>query len=522
MAKKDKKKQSQGKDAGTSEVSKKFRQNPGLYIGSVIILVLVVVTFLGGDLLSGCGPGRGGDLTFGYYDNTPISWMPGNLLVQYYERVLRYYQSFGIPVENFHTQTEIMRQTFEAVVEQTAILQLMNRSNFSVSERLINQRVLQLPQFQHNGRFSPALYDRMSVQSQNNISRQVRDDIFMETFYSEFSTLLIPDSEVAFIASMATPMRTLDMVSFRIDDYPASEYLGFAQENPELFESIHLSRITADTEREARRILDSIHSGTLFEEAAISQSTDFYSDRGGDMGSRFFFELDWDIPNLTDRQNIFKLGNGEFSDIVNVGDGWAFFRVEEEVIKADFDDEVVMDRVRSYVRGFRRGIMEDWAILAAEEFIAEVNEAGFETAIRWRFLEKQTIGPFPMNYGNLDLFTSLDTFAGSINLPGFGSHDLSNLIQNENFWRIAFSTELFTPSEPLVQGNNVLVFYPTEHIEAEEFVKENVALMYESFWLENLMRRTVPFYFMNHQRMTNNFDEIFPVWYRIFFGDDFF
>ena len=54
MAKKEKNVPTE-KDSSSSEIIRKFKASPGLYIGSVVILILVVVTFLGGDLLSGGG-----------------------------------------------------------------------------------------------------------------------------------------------------------------------------------------------------------------------------------------------------------------------------------------------------------------------------------------------------------------------------------------------------------------------------------------------------------------------------------
>ena len=86
MVKKDKNASGPEKEPFSSEIAKKFRQSPALYIGSVVILVLVIVTFLGGDLLSGGRFGSAGDnWVFGYYDKIPITLVPGNNFAQSYE-----------------------------------------------------------------------------------------------------------------------------------------------------------------------------------------------------------------------------------------------------------------------------------------------------------------------------------------------------------------------------------------------------------------------------------------------------
>jgi hypothetical protein len=506
MAKKDKNTQDQEKESLASGVSKKFKQNPGLYIGSVTILVLVVVTFLGGDLLSGGGFGRrGGDLTFGNYDRVAISWVPGNAFSQHRENIAANYQAQGGDPNDPWIMPQIWRLAFDVTVVDTAVLQIMKKSNYILPDRIVDRNVARLPHFQENGRFSMARYNQMSEASRNNLWRQVQEDIIKGMFYSSLFNLLIPAAEGEFIANMASPVRLFDVISFNVDDYPDSEYLAFAGENAELFKTIHLSKISINNEREAARILESIRDGTnLFEDAARSQSMDGFADRGGDMGSRFFFELDQEIPSLFDRQTITSLERGELSNVINAGNMWVIFRIEDELKDPDLEDETVLNRIRSYVRNFQRGRMEDWAIALAMEFIDDANESGFAAAAGRRSLDIQSFGPLPINYGSLDIFPTLESFL----IPGLGSHELGNMARNENFWRIAFSTEINTPSEPFVQGNNVIVFFPTHEALADESAMENIYPRFLSN-LESEAERSLRTYFLNHDRMEDNFWDMY-------------
>jgi hypothetical protein len=510
MAKKDKKASSTENITASSEIAKKFKQNPGIYIGSVVILVLVVVTFIGGDFLSGGGlGGTVPDFTFGYYDNVPISFVHGNFFSQNYEHLARVYQSQGADVNDFRIAAQIWRQAFEGAVAHTAILQIMKRSNYTVSDRIVNREVARLPIFQEYGRFSPTLYRQASESTRLTLWRQEQERLTKMMFLSDFAALMIPDGEAEFIANMASPVRTFEMVSFRIDNFPNSEYLSFAQENQELFNSIHMSRITVTSgEREARRILASINDGTTtFEDAARNHSQDSYADRGGDMGNRFVFELNREIPSAVEREIIYALGRGEISDIISTVDGWTFFRIENELFAPNFGDELVMERVRSYVRSFQRGRMEDWAINQAREFNQDVIESGLDDAARWWRLERQSFGPLSINFGSTDIFLSLDSFS----IPGFSSQELSVLARNENFWRTAFiTTQVNMPSEPLVHGNNVFVFIPIEETAADESQIENIALAYRSWWLNHVTQRTMQEYFLrNREKMTDLFWEAY-------------
>jgi len=492
------------KESSTSEIVKKFKASPGLYIGSVVILILVVVTFLGGDLLSGGGFSRGSsaEMTFGYYDKIPISWVPGNYFSQYYEQIARYYRN-SMNVDDFQYGISIWRQAYEGAAVHTAILQEMKKSNYSVPEKTVNKQVAQLSQFQENGRFSSALYRSLSESDRIVLWRQIQDEITKSQYYRDLFSLQISSAETEFFGKMSSSLRSFDMVFFPVDDYPASEYLAYARENPDNFRSIHLSRISVNSsEREAIRILDSIKNGiTTFEDAARSQSTDGFADRGGDMGIRYAHELNSEITNAADREAVYKLRRGELSNVLNLNGLWVFFRVEDEIKYADFEDDSILDRVRSYVWSYERGRMEDWAIAQAREFIAEAAISGFEDAAYQFGREKSSFGPLPINYGSVDLYTSLSYFS----ISNFTSAELSDLSSNQNFWRAAFSTRINTPSEPLVQGSKVLVLFPTEQIEAEADVIENVASMYSSYWVYYNTEQILQPFFMNSAKMEDHF-----------------
>jgi peptidyl-prolyl cis-trans isomerase D len=510
MAKKDKKKHVNENDSAFSEIMGKFKANPALYIGSVVILVLVVVTFVGGDFLSG---GRryvqkgGGDLTFGYYDSVPISWVAGNKLSQYYEQLVRRYRD-QIDLNNFQIAMSLWSQAFEAAAVNIAILQEMKRSNFEPPEKIVDKEVAKLPQFQdEKGNFSIFLYRQMSESSRLSLWRQVKEELTTIQFYNDTFGLLVPAGEKEFFAKMGSDMRTIEMVYFLIDEFPDSEYLSYARENSDIFRTIHLSKITVKSgERAAKKILESIKDGTTtFEDAAKAQSQDNYADRGGDMGVQYAYDLEREITDEAARENIFSLGKGELSAVVNLDEKWVFFRVEDELKPADFDDNAVMDRVRSYMRNYERGRMEDWAIARADEFIADAKTEGFENTARRKVKEKISIGPLPINYGNVQLFTTLTSF----NAPALQGQELSDLSKNANFWKTAFSTPLNTLSKPLVHGSKVLVFFPDMQIDIDKERADEISSMYSNYWLGNVTEQSLQPFFMNSPRMKNNFWETY-------------
>jgi len=507
MAQKDKKNVIKDKEPSSSEISRRFKQNPALFIGTVVVLVLVIVSFVLVPAIVPESARLGGDYTFGYYDKVPITWVPGNIFAQYREQIMWDMQAQGHEID-YIASADIWRRAYESAVVHTAVLQMMKRSNYSVPVKTVDREVARLPQFQENGRFSRALYNSMPDSDRLVLWRQINDDISKQMFLSDYFTLLVPSTEAEFIANMSSVVREFEMVYFKVDDYPASEYLAFARENSALFDTIHMSMIRiSSSEREARRILGSVRDGTVtFEDAARTQSQ-IYADRGGDMGIRYGYELENEIPDADARRAILSLGRGELSDLIRIGDYWCFFRIEEELKKANFDDETVMERVRIYLRNFQRGRMEDWAIGQADEFIADARESGFDNAASWRNLEKFKFGPLPLNYGSIELFTSLEFFP----ISGFTEQDMQSMARNENFWKIAFSTAVRTPSQPLVQGSNVLVLFPLDQTYDDEEAVERIALMYSSYWVSYLSQQTIQYYFLTgvKDKMEDNFWDVY-------------
>jgi len=510
MAQKDKKIAVKDKESASSDLARRFKQNPALFIGTVVVLVLVIVSFVLVPAIVPSGARGGGDLVFGYYDNVPISWVPGNMFSQYREQAVYDLQSQGIDPNDFRGAAEAWRRAYEATVVHTAVLQMMKKSNYTPPVKSVDRGVALLPQFQVNGRFSKALYDRMSESARLVQWRQVSDELSKKLFFDDYFGLLVPSTEAEFVANMSSVVREFEMVYFKVDDYPDSEYLAYAKNNAALFDSIHLSIITvSSSEREAKKILASIKDGTVtFEDAARTQSQS-YADRGGDMGSRFVYELDSLIPDADARSVVLGLGRGEMSDLIRTGDNWSIFRIEEELKKADFDDETVMTRVRTYLAERERGLMEDWATEQANQFIAEAKEAGFTDAAQMRNMEVFNFGPIPINYGTLDLFPPLG-------IPDFNAQDVMNMASNENFWKIAFSTAIQTPSEPFVQGDNVLVLFPLEQTNADDEVIDGTAQIYSSYWTSYMAQQYIQEYFLKgvKDKMEDNF---WDVYFRIFY-----
>ena len=474
-----------------SELVKRFKANPFVFTGTVIVLVIVVIAFVFVPAFVPTG-GFGGDLNFGYYNRVPINFVPGNYFAQVRELISR---QFGISDGPF-----LWQMAFEETVVHIGILDEMRAAGYVVPNEVVDRRVAMLPQFQENGVFSATRYRAMDRSSRMALWRQERDAIKQETYRNDMFDLITSQQEAAFIGAMGSPQRTFDLAVFPIRNFPNEEVISYANAHRDLFRVVHLSQITVPgNERAAMQVLDSIREGTSsFEEAARSHSRDFFADRGGDMGLRMAFELITTVPDRDEREILLNLPLGEFSPLIRVLDGWAFFRAEANPQEANTDDPSLLERIRFYLMTFERGQVENFFIREADEFIALANETSFESAITEIGMIRRSFGPIPINYGNSSVFSAVSTSA----VP-----EISGAGFLESFWNMAFSTPLLTPSLPFVIGDNVIVLFPTEEIYDDEINIVRRESEYTSRWVFQFSDESIRNYFLNNPKLDNRFAE---------------
>ncbi|MDR1232414.1 MAG: peptidyl-prolyl cis-trans isomerase [Spirochaetaceae bacterium] len=482
-----------------SEAQKRFRTHPLLFVGTVIVLVIVVVAFVLVPAIVPEAGGLGVDTTFGYYGKAPIQYAANN----YFYRVREYYGSMYGNVSGIGFERYIWRQAFDEAAVHAAVIEEARLSGYVPPDGVVDKTVAQLPVFQENGRFSAVRYNAVDNATRTRYWQEIQEELAANRYLEDVSGLLVSGKGKAFIADMADRQRAFDVAAFSINDYPAEEVTAYIEANRDLFKTVHLSQITVtSSESDARKVLDQVKSGaSTFEDSARSQSTDANADRGGDMGSKTAYELESEIPDAEARSAVLTLGPGTVSDVVKVPSGWAFFRVEEAAREADSTDTATIDKARSYLLGFQRGIVEDYHLARAEAFVAEVEAEGFDNACAARDIVKSTIGPLPINYGDTNAFATVSSYSVSA---------LDGAAFNENFWKTAFSTAVGTPSRPIVLGSNVVVLLPTTETSLDNDERAIIENNYAS--LVNDAQRvsgTLSEVLLKDKKFKDRFDEVF-------------
>ena len=155
------KKPHQVKDESTkSELMRRFKANPFLFSGTVLVLVIIVVAFVFVPAIVPDAFG-GGDLTFGHYNRIPIKYVPGNHFHQVQLFLMQRHQPAHDDPNSMQIVAQIWRIAFEEAAIRVGILDKMKQAGFIVPEDIISREMAELPQFQENGRFSVARYRAM-------------------------------------------------------------------------------------------------------------------------------------------------------------------------------------------------------------------------------------------------------------------------------------------------------------------------------------------------------------------------
>ncbi|MQY77211.1 MAG: hypothetical protein GH155_06225, partial [Spirochaeta sp.] len=143
-------------ETGEKDIEKKRQSHPFLYIFSVIILIVILVTFVGGPALSRYA--SRGSIVFGSYMGKPIEFVPGNFLSRQKDLLaeqLRQQESD----QNIEIQAyRVWRGAFDQTILHTAFLYEAEKSKSWVSQDRLDKTLITAGPYTVDGVFSEERY----------------------------------------------------------------------------------------------------------------------------------------------------------------------------------------------------------------------------------------------------------------------------------------------------------------------------------------------------------------------------
>ncbi|MCR4579575.1 MAG: SurA N-terminal domain-containing protein [Treponema sp.] len=448
-----------------------MKKNTAYTIGSLIILLICAFCFVALPAFTGSGSQQPDSLVFGKYNGKEIKYEQGSDFYNFVSQYGQMFQSQGRQIDS-SSYYYIFNYAFNSTVSKYAYTDAVENSGYEVPKAAVNRQML--PYFyDETGKYSSKLYKQTPEATVAEIRRGVEDSLTTSRYYDDNfgsdtdqlgSTALYgikeASAEVDFLKDYNKTKRGFNMVAFALSDYPEEEKLAFAKENAAKFTKYDLSVITVSDKSTAETVSKRLANNEItFTDAVTEYSSKNYSNTEGKVTSSYQYQVENIIVNKDDLAVIADLAVDAISPAIETISGYSIFKTDSAPAVADFENEEVKKTISSYITNYEKTLIEDYFKAKATDFTNEALKSDFDSACTALGLTKQEIAPFPLNFGSVDISSSIDT-----SVKGLSYAD-----SNENFLKTAFSLKLNDYSEPLVLNDNIIVLqYTTSETAAEE------------------------------------------------------
>jgi peptidyl-prolyl cis-trans isomerase D len=482
-------------------VEKKRERHPFLYGFSVLILVVIVVTFIGTPAMRNRG-GRG-KIAFGSYRGIPVEYYPGNYLSERKDMLAEQVRQSG-QKEDLEVQAyQVWRTAFDQAVAHTAILTTAEASGAWVSEDRVDKALIASGPWSAGGVFNEDRYRATSNAEKYTYRKLFREQLIDEQFQRDlFLNERFSRKETDFFKGMVGEQRRFSFVAFRFAAYPDEELLAYGEKNKDRFRRIKLSQILIKaSESEAREIRKKLEDRSAsFEELARSHSKDVYAEKGGDAGWRFFYDLEADFEVKEPLEGVMALEEGALSPVLKNRFGWVIYRCDSPALLPDFTAADTLQVVRGYVMRYEKGLVEDYFTKKAEAFIARTRDVGFLGASLGQNLELFETEFFPLNYQGFYFLAPVKAKGDKANLSAAG--------YNEDFFKKAFGLAPGAVSAPVLLDDQVVVLRLDEVRLAPQEELERMDRFY-AYFAQQALQMDIQNILLKPEYIKDNFDEIF-------------
>ncbi len=423
-------------------------RSPFIRYGTIAILVLVVAAFIGGPLIGGLvQPNRA---VFGSYNDQEILLEPGSYMARQVQRLA----DEGVDdTQNLQQQAlAIYRQAFSETAFQFGIRDVAKQAGLGASSDLVDEAVV--AQFTQNGRFNEEAFANTDAATIAQLRDELTDQLIRNQVLTDYIVLTrSAEEELGFVASMGGPERQFDFVQYLLSEYPSSEIVAYAQDNPDPVRTVVLSSITVtSSEADAEEVRNRAAGGEDFGELARTFSQDLFAPDGGSAGQSYAYELEREVVGEEALESIFATPQGELTPLMErASGGWVFYRVDRATQAPDTTDSVVIEDIRSYLNTIERGRIEDYFVAQADQLRIAAAQGDFRTAAADAGLQIRSTSWFPINFGNNQIFGTVTDSSGN---------QIGNAAQRDEFFETAFQTPIGGVTRPVVLTNNVVVLSP--------------------------------------------------------------
>ena len=474
-------------------------RHPLLYVGSLIVLVVITVTFIGTPAI---GRLAGGSTTiFGSYDGVPIEYRRGNYFDRQILSISQQRRSAGAGEDSAAELRAVVQEAFRRTAFRAAVLAEAERARLAVSDDLVDGELIRSGPYMVRGEFSEEQYDATPA-TQRKLNRSLVTEQLLERQYlADLGALNTSSQAAEFFRAMAAAERRFTVASFSFDDLPEEELRAFGADNAAQFRRIKLSRIllrsgSGQAEDVLARLGD---QSATFEELARLYSEDDIA-AGGEVGWKYYYDLERDFETGEPAEAVFALAAGEHGDALASRFGDVIYRADTAAVEPDFADAEVLAAVQDYLSRYQRGVIDDYYAAQAEQFQQQAQADGFAAAAAALEVPVVESDFFPVNFQNL------------IAVRGVRAGDsgvLRTAPYYEDFFRTAFSLAPGQVSEPIVLDSQILVLELLEERSADAPALDRVA-NFHGYFVASALDQDLRTQVYDSDRLVDNFDQEYP------------
>lgn len=483
-------------------------------IGSILILILSALVFVLLPAFVGSANPFGSLPHVGRYKHRTIRMEPGSDFQNAYAANLGSISS--AEADTYRVRQDMysaFASAFRSTVISMAEADEVKASGYRVPTSEINQGIVDkfTPQ---GGVFEADLYRRASKSTKQAVRKQViqertalrfSEDYIGTAYIDEYARLYgagglehgsgdrlfgakVSEPERDFLLAMIRDERLFELVAYDINELPDSVKDDFAEKNAGLFVRYDLSVLSYEKEQDAKKTLARINSGDISFEDAVEDSKKYYSGGDGKISTayRYLYQLKRIIPDESDLATVQALQKDALSGVIRTASGYSIFRADGASSAADFTDAAADAALESYIKSYERGLIESHYARQAEALAASAATRSFAQAAEEAGLEVVELPPFPLNYSNVAIGTSIP--------DGQEYPQIQGASMSENFLRTAFGLKEGEVSSTIVLGNHVVVlhFVSRQQIDEETYgSKERILPQYILYYNQDSILRSI-------------------------------
>lgn len=502
-------KQIQGKPEKMTDLEKKRNRHPVIYILSVILLIVIAVTFVGAPVIDDAVTRGDNAISFGKYGDKDIEFAQGNFFSRQREIIgqqINHDQNGNS--QNWKWEAyQVWRGAFERTVVHTGMLSECETNKTFITDDQLNKVIIEGGPFTVNGEFDVDAYEETPSYKKQEIRRDFRENTLKEYYLTDYIYgNKTSDQESDMIMDILKNQRTFQLVFFPFDRISDDEVKAYGEKNKNLFRKVGLAKITLDSESDAKAVLKQLKDDpNAFSDIAKNQSKDVYADNGGDMGMIYYYSLKDEFQDDAQLNNVFGLAKDGISGIVKSGDSFLIYKCTAPAVDANLDSVDAVTTIKSYMNRFERGIMEDKAMKVAEDFRVNAAKDGIYQAASLAGVSVYETEPFGINYGGFNYFSQIRLVQGDL--------DIRSAQYNKDFFIQAFSVNKDEYTKPVILDRGVVVLKYIDEKVPEDDLLATFGLYYPQIQSQ-YAQNDIAVHFLKSDKLKDNFVKTFDKYFK--------